>query len=222
MKISNETIGILKNFASINSNLTVKAGKRLRTVSPSKSIFVEATVAESFDKDFGIYDLNKFLAVISLFKDPIFDFQDKFVIISAENSNASVKYFYSDTNTLTTVPEGLKVPAIKFQFDLTAKNFAELQKASSLLQVPDISVETNDKKVVMKVFDKSEPTTNNYTFEVADNKDSNNFKLMFKVENIKMIPANYSVNVTQKFAQFKHESLSLTYTVALESDSSWE
>lgn len=222
MKISNETIGILKNFAAINSNLTVKSGKRLRTVSPSKSIFAEATVSESFDIDFGIYDLNKFLAVISLFKDPTFDFKEKYVVISSESSSASVKYFYSDPNTLTTVPDGLKVPATKFQFDLTAKNFSELQKASSLLQVPDICVETNNKKVMMKVFDKSEPTTNDYSFEVSDNKDSNNFKLLFKVENIKMIPANYTVNVTQKFSQFKHESLNLTYYVALEADSNWE
>ena len=34
MKLSNETIGVLKNFSGINQSIHVKSGNVLRTVSP--------------------------------------------------------------------------------------------------------------------------------------------------------------------------------------------
>ena len=51
MNISNETLDILRNFSSINSGITVKAGNELVTVSAMKNIFAKAVVDESFEKD---------------------------------------------------------------------------------------------------------------------------------------------------------------------------
>ena len=46
MKLSNETIGVLKNFASINSNIVINTGSEVRTISEAKSILAKATVTE--------------------------------------------------------------------------------------------------------------------------------------------------------------------------------
>jgi len=106
IKISSDTINILKNFASINSNLHVKQGKTITTVSPSMTILAEATVAEEFDTEFGIWDMAKFLSTVSLFKDAEFEFNENFVTVSSTGSKASVKYFYSDPQLLTKAAQG--------------------------------------------------------------------------------------------------------------------
>ena len=64
MKLSEQTVNILKNFSTINQNILVKEGSQLRTMSTMKNILAEAPVTEDFPQDFGIYDLNEFLGVL--------------------------------------------------------------------------------------------------------------------------------------------------------------
>ena len=68
MNLSNETVSVLKNFATINQNLVIKSGNSISTISAQKNIIAKATVKETFPKDFAIYDLNEFLAALSLFQ----------------------------------------------------------------------------------------------------------------------------------------------------------
>ena len=53
MKLSNDTVGILKNFASINQNLIIKEGSELTTMSAMKNIVARAKVMETFPKEEG-------------------------------------------------------------------------------------------------------------------------------------------------------------------------
>ena len=61
MNVSDNTLGILKNFAGINKSILVKEGNQLRTISVMKNILAEAQIPEDFPRQFGIYDLNQFL-----------------------------------------------------------------------------------------------------------------------------------------------------------------
>ena len=63
MKLSEQTVNILKNFSDINQNILVKSGNQLQTMSTMKNILGTAEVSETFPRDFGIYDLNEFLGV---------------------------------------------------------------------------------------------------------------------------------------------------------------
>ena len=74
MKISPDTLTLLKNFASINSGMQFKKGNKLSTISTGKNILAKATIADSFTEDFCVYDLNQFLSVYSLKKDPEIEF----------------------------------------------------------------------------------------------------------------------------------------------------
>ena len=74
MKISEETIDVLKNFSTINQNLLIKQGNVLTTMSSMKNIMAKATVKEDFPQEVAIYDLNEFLSAISIFQKPEFDF----------------------------------------------------------------------------------------------------------------------------------------------------
>ena len=65
MKLSDNALAILKNFAGINNSILVKEGNKLRTISVAKNILAEAEIKEEFPRDFAIYDLNQFLNGLS-------------------------------------------------------------------------------------------------------------------------------------------------------------
>ena len=94
MKLSNHTTSVLKNFATINQNLVIKEGNTITTMSAMKNIVAKADVEETFPQEVAIYDLNEFLASLSLFTNPILDFAENHVMIRDENNSSnSLKYF---------------------------------------------------------------------------------------------------------------------------------
>jgi len=219
--LSKNTLSILKNFASMNSNILVKPGNTIRTITPSKNGMAEATVTETFDVEFGIWDLNKFLGVISLFSTPTLEFDDKFVTISGANGS-SVKYFYSEPRLLTTPTKQVNMPSTVASISLSEKTFSELQKASSVLQLPDLSFVGNDGKIVATVLDLGDPTTNSYKVEVGTIEKGTQFRFNFKMENIRLLPGNYHVNFAKNIVgEFSHETLDLTYWFAMENTSTY-
>ena len=86
MKLSEQTVAILKNFSAINQNLIIKQGSEISTVSAMKNIVASAKVEESFPVEFAIYDLNEFLSALSLFENPDLDFQENYVLITESGS----------------------------------------------------------------------------------------------------------------------------------------
>jgi hypothetical protein len=223
VKISNETLGILKNFASINSNIAVRPGNILKSVSPSKQIYAEATIPETFDKEFGVWDLNKFLSTLSLFKDPDLTFNDQFVRMSSGGTNAAVSYYYAAIALITPpVPLKFTPPPVSVEFTLSSKDCAELLKSAAVLQVSDLCIYSKDDAVYIKVVEKKESTSNFYEIKVSDKANGKNFNLNFKAESFKLIPGDYTVGLSErKVGQFKHKTLNLTYWIMGEKDSIW-
>ena len=108
MKLSNETVTVLKNFSTINQNLVINPGKNISTMSAMKNIVAKATVTEEFPQAFAIYDLNEFLAALSLFEKPDLDFNDDFVVMT--ENNTALKYWYSDPSVVTTPTKEITMP----------------------------------------------------------------------------------------------------------------
>ena len=119
MKLNQHTIDTLKNFAGINTNILIKEGDELSTISTMRNIFAKAKVSDSFTNQFGIYDLNEFIGVTGLVNSPSLHFNDDFVMISDESGRSSVKYFYSAAETLTTPTKDVSMPEpdVKFTLD---------------------------------------------------------------------------------------------------------
>lgn len=219
IKLSKKTLEILKNFASINSNILVNPGNVITTISPVKNVLAEAKVEEHFDTAFGIWDMNKFLGTVSLFSDPEFEFHEKYVTISGSNGS-SVKYFYCEPKLLTTPTKKIQMPAGVVQFKLTQKTFNELQKAASVLQLSDIAVRSNNGRMELVALDKNDDSSNNYSVDLG--KTDADFEFYFKVENLKLMAGDYSVEITEKIvSKFSHETFDLSYWIALEPDSKY-
>lgn len=219
--LSKTTLSILKNFSTLNSNILVKPGNVLQTITPSKNGMAEATVEETFDVEFGIWDLSKFLGVVSLFSNPKFEFSEKSVVIHGGNGSR-VTYFYSEPRLLTTPTKKVNMPSISLTVDISEKTFAELQKASAVLQLPDLSFVNEGDRIMAVVSDLSDPTTNNYKVDVGENKSDSDFSLNFKMENIKILPGDYRIEFSKSVVgQFTNETLDLKYWFAMESTSKY-
>ena len=220
--ICKDTLNILKNFSSINSNLYVKPGSKITTMSPTKNIMAEVEVEESFDTEFGIWDLNKLLGVISLFQEPEFTFEDKYVTITGTRGS-TVKYYYSDPKLLSYPTKSIKKIESVVEFDLTADDFKELQRAAAVLGNPDLCFVSDDEKVMAVVRDLKDPTCNVFSIEVGENKNEAEFSFNFKMENMKMLDGDYHVALSKSvIGQFTHASRPLTYWVAMDASSTYK
>ena len=220
MKINQNTLDILKNFSEINTNILIKPGNELSTISTMRNIFAKATIAEAFDSEFGVYDLNEFLAVVSSLNKPELNLQDKFMTISAEGSKSKVKYFYSDPSVIVSPTKEVNMPEADVTFSLSQANLTQLQKMAAILKTPDLALEgTKGGDIVLKVCDKKNDTSNNFDIVVGENATAD-YTFYFKVENMKMISGDYDVSVSSKsISHFKNTKLPIEYWIALEPDS---
>lgn len=224
MKLSNETLEVLKNFSTINQNVLIKAGNTIATMSAMKNIVAKANVAETFPLEVPIYDLNEFLSSVSLFKSPVFDFQETYVTISEENSRkTSLKYFYSDPSVVTSPSKDIAMPDTDVNFVLDSDVLNNLKKAAAVIGASDLVLEKVADGTLLTVKDKKNATANNYSVDVESTSTASAFGLYFKTENIKLVNDSYDVSVSSKLiSQFKSKNKNVTYWIALEPESTYE
>ena len=220
MKLSDNSLTVLKNFAGINNSILVKQGTSLRTISVAKNILAEAEITEEFPRDFAIYDLNQFLNGLGLHQDPDLDFTEQSYLTIREGKR-KVKYFYADPNVIISPPEKeISLPSEDVHFQLESASLEKLLKAAAVYQLPDFCVVGDGAKVKLVVRDKKNDTSNSYSIEVGETDKI--FSFNFKVENIKIIPGSYDVLVSQKLlSQFTNSKYNLKYYIALEPDSTF-
>ena len=220
MKLSESTLSLLKNFSTINQSILFKKGTKLRTISVMKNILAEATVSEELPKDFGIYDLGQFLNGLSLHNSPELDFQENSYVVIKEGRSRS-KYFFADPQVIVTPPEKeMILPSEDVSFELSTDQLDKLLKAAAIYQLPDLAVVGANGVVKIVVRDKKNDTSNDFAITVGET--DKQFSFNFKVENIKILPGNYEVVVSQKLlSRFKSKNQDLTYFIALEPDSTF-
>lgn len=222
MKLSDNTLTLLKNFAGINQSILVKQGNKLRTISIAKNILAEAEITEEFPREFAVYDLNQFLNGLSLHQDPDLDFTENSYITIREGKRR-VKYFYADPNVIISPPEKeIKLPSEDVCFQLETGALEKLVKAAAVYQLPDISAIGDAGAIRLVVRDKKNDTSNEYSIVVGETDEQ--FIFNFKVENIsKIVSGAYNVVVSRKLlSQFTNTKHNLSYWIALEPDSTFE
>jgi hypothetical protein len=220
MKLSDNALAILKNFAGINNSILVKQGNKLRTISVAKNILAEAEIKEEFPRDFAIYDLNQFLNGLSLHQDPDLDFQQD-TYLSIKEGKRRVKYFFADPNVIIAPPEkDITLPTQDVCFQLDSSTLEKLLKAAAVYQLPDLSAVGEAGVIKLVVRDKKNDTSNEFAIVVGET--DKEFSFNFKVENIKIIPGAYDVVVSSKLlSEFKNTKYDLKYYIALEPDSTF-
>ena len=217
MKLSDNTVSVLKNYSTINQNLMIKSGSSLGTMSAMKNIFAQANVGEDFAQDVAIYDLNELLASMSLFENPDLDFQSDFVMMGNEGSRKSLKYWYSDPAVVTSATKPINMPPCEVKFKFSSTELSDITKAAAVIGAPDMVLENGS----LRVTDKKNDTANHFAMEVDyEEKVDEDHKFWFKVDNLKLMPGTYDVAVSKgKISHFKNVNVDIEYFIALEPES---
>lgn len=222
MEISSNTVNVLKNFGTINSNIVINPGNKLMTIAEAKNVLAEAIVDETFDQTLGIYDLNEFLNVLSLVDNPSVRFGEQSMQIGGNAGRASVKYYYSDTDILTSPQKPIIMPDPDVWFTLDQDTLTNIKRAAMSLGHSQMLIEPDDGVILLTVVDTENTTSNSYSISVDGGYSEDSFKFIINISNLKMISDSYDVKISKKLiSQFTSSDEKLNYWVALEKNSTY-
>jgi len=222
MKLSENTVHVLKNFSSINPGLQFNEGNTLKTISPLKTIFVEASVEENFPKEFAIHDLNKFLAKVSLYKEAHLSFGDDKINISTENKKRSDYIKYCSPKTIVVPPEkSITFGDADCSFSLSQEDLDWMKKSAGISGSPNFVFESDGSVVTFIATDVKDDSADQSKIEIGTVTDDKKFRVVMKVENFKLMDGSYDVSIAKKgLSRFKHKTVDITYYIAIEAASS--
>lgn len=225
MIISTDTIDVLKNYAEINQSILFKKGSTIKTVNEQTNVLSKVVVTEDFPKEFAIYDLNKFLGVLSLFVDPKLDFNETSCTIQsskdannfiagdqvAEYQFASKTLFEEEEKILE---KDIELPTVDAEFDLAEKYFVQIMRAAGVMGLPEIAVVCEGGKITMRAID-SKQSIDSYAVDLGEG--NQDFRMIFKIENLKLMKGSYHVQLSNKgLGYFSHTTKELDYWIATE------
>jgi len=221
MNLSTETLNILRNLSSINSNLVINEGSNLATISESKTIMCEANIQEMFPRQIGIYDLGELLSVIGLMADPELVFEENSLLV--KSGKQKIRYFYSEVDILTKPSKSISMPNVDVSFTITEEQLGQIRKASSVLRHNELMISNESGELTASVVNSKDPTSNSYMLTLdADQEFDSEFKFFVSIPNLKLMSGDYVVNISSKLiSQWINNTTDIKYFIALEKNSSY-
>ena len=221
MELNENTLNIMKNFATINQNLLVQQGNTIKTINEARNVVSTAVLDQEFTQQFGIYDLNEFIGVLGLVDTPNLKFDDESVSVSDSTGRSKVKYFFSPEETLTSPTKDINMPDPEVKFTLDKDTLNKVKRAASTLGHSEVSIRPSNGVLSLAVVDNENSTSNTYSIDV-DGEFSGNFNFVLSIANLKILPGDYEVHISSKLiTEFKHKELNVRYWIALEKTSTF-
>ena len=223
MELTDTTVNVLKNYATINPNIVITEGNQLKTISVARNVLSSTEVNETFPQTFGIYDLNEFLGVLSLVDQPRLKFERDYVIVGDSTGRSSVKYFFSDPEMLTSPGKDINMPNAEVKFTLDTDTLSKVKRAASALGHDEISITPTNGAIRLSVVDSKDATSNAFSIEVEGNYPENtDFNFILNVSNVKVVNEDFEVEISSKLiSHFTSKQSPIEYFIALEKTSTY-
>jgi hypothetical protein len=222
MELKESTISVLKNYAGINPNIVIEAGNKIKTMTEARNVMSSATLDNDFPQRFGIYDLNEFLGVVSLVNDQTLTFTEDYVLVSNNQATSRIKYFFSDTEMLTTPKKEVVMPSADVNFSLDNDTLNRIKRAASTLGHTELSITGNGGKLSMTVIDSQNATSNAFSIDLDGDFADEKFNFIMNIGNLKMVPGDYNVSISSKLiSHFVNKESGIQYWIALEKTSTY-
>lgn len=227
MKISQDTLNILKNFSTINKGIVIRKNKPLSTVSELENIYAITEIQESFPCDIGIYDLTEFLGTLGLFQSPVLNFgnddKSNFVVIKEENGNSTVKYRFDDITLITSPTEQYEIPSNEIEFDLSQADIQKILKACGVMGLSNIVIASTEDGVSVIARDPTNKLSNFFELDVLADNGGHKFEFVINSDNLKLISGDYHVTASKEGSVLFQNTTkgSLSYLIALEETSTY-
>ena len=222
MQLTDNTMAVLKNFASIQPNVVLHEGNVVKTIAEAKNVMAVATLDQSFDKEVGIYNLDEFLSVLGLVDSPDLNFHEDFVTVQSSTGRSQVKYFYSDASLLTSPAKDIPMPEAEVKFTLDEATFKKILRAAGALGHEKMTITATDGGVLLTVVDNTDATSNAFEIVVPGTFESENFTFVMNIANLKLISGDYDVEVSSRLiSKFTNKGADVEYFIALEKSSTY-
>lgn len=222
MKLSEYTVSVLKNFSSINPSVLFQPGQVIKTVSPQKTVMASASVEENFPVEGAVYDLPRFLGVLSLFEEPDLIFHDN--LVEVREGRKAINYTFADKQMIIAPPEkDIQFPTPEVELDIPWSEFGGVMRASSVLGLPEIAVEAKDGEISLTALDSKNPTADTYASAIGESAEE--YRFVFRVENLKLMNLDYRVAISDKgiakFNSINSNGPAMEYYIATEVNSTF-
>lgn len=224
MKLNENTLAVLNNFANIQPNLLVEPGNNIRTVAEAMNIMAEATLDQEFPSKFVAYDLGEFLSMVNLLDDPELTFKADHVLMIGAGGRVKVKFYFASEEVITTVKKSVSMPEAEVSVTLDKATLDKVRQASGALGHEMVVIkDSGDGTVTVSVTDPNDSTSNEFTIEVpATYETGASFAFILNIKNLKVVPGDYEVLLSSKrLAKFTNVSVDLVYYIAMEKSSKY-
>lgn len=211
MKLDNETINVLKNFTKINTSMVFTGGNVVMINSNDKNVKSIATVPTEFPRRFALYNLDRFIGILSTFDDPELEFAETAVMI--KDHNRSIRYTYADERTIVFLDKDIHLSDNYITFTLTEQVIKEVVKASAILAMPNIVFSGDGKNIFIQTTNVE--NSNGDVYSICIGETNKTFTAVYKTENFKMIPRTYEVTFSSSGVSH-YVSPGLEYYIVLE------
>ena len=223
MELSDTTLNVLKNYATINPNIVITEGNTVKTISVARNVLSKAELPEEFPASFGIYDLSEFLNVLSLVDSPRLKFEKDYVTVGDSTGRSSVKYFFSDPEMLTSPGKDINMPEADVKFSLDTDTLGKVKRAAAALGHDEISISPTTGAVRLSVIDSKDATSNAFSIDVEGTyPEGVDFNFIMNVSNLKVVNEDFEVGISSKLiSQFTSKQSAIEYFIALEKSSTY-
>lgn len=222
VKLSAETLAILKIASTINKSLAIKKGSEIKTVSATGSVVMEAAIQETFPADFAIYELNKLLGVLALpsFKDAELVFDDEVdTHMTIRAGSSKIKYFYTVDDFVQHPGKTIVLPKVDVEFTLQRDVLDNFEKAAAALGHKFIKFKVDGNQLYLIATDPSQDTSNDYIVDMGEN-TAEDFEATIKLENLKLVPGDFKLQLLKMgnrgISRWEHQTRKIVTFIGLE------
>jgi hypothetical protein len=143
-------------------------------------------------------------------------FSDLAVIMN--DGDISFNYYSCSPNLIVSPPDKeLKLKQVDVSFTLTNVVLSKLLKLAAMNSLTHLSVVGKNGEIRLQTHEKANDTSNHASIKLNDY-NGEDFSASFKVDNIKLIPGDYDVEIQLgAFAKFVSKNSKIKYFIALES-----
>lgn len=216
MKLSEQTIEFLKNYATLNQSLLFRKGSVLATITPSSTVYSTARVVESFPFEFAISDLNKLLSKLSLYGNPELQFeQDRIVFTSADGRHSDYIKFSSPKVIKAPDPnKNITMTDPDHEFDLSQEDLLWQRKSAGISSSPYMIFHADGKNIHLRSTNPEDDSSDMSSTVIGKTKSK--FTYTMKIEYWRMLEGSYRVKLKDKLCKFEHTEKPIEYYLAIE------
>jgi hypothetical protein len=217
MKVSKETLAILKSFASINPVMYFGDPQAIKVIEPFGQLIGIYKTPEQFDKECAFWETPSLLAVIDQMggENTELEFNDKFVKIISDDK-ASVKYMYTpEVIILKNNPKPkpyenyCKDMETDFNFEISSELLQKVIKLAKIMNLSKIEFKFENGIGKINMLDADGKVGHNYEKQIAGEGSGS---ISFYINNLNIIHGNYKVFAkTNLFAKWVNNDIPLFY-----------